>query len=341
MNYAPSLKNLFLAILFIPLLVSSCAPKVQNNNTLYTTPTSSYSKLDSWAAHPGKADPSDSIPAPLKVGFQTDTTVAVFFLHPTTFTDRQSENWNAELDDKALNQKTDRSTILLQASAFNNFPVYAPRYRQANIRSYFTTDTITALAAFDLAYNDVRSAFEEFLMEIGDQKPFILASHSQGSTHAIRLLKEMIDGKPLQQRLVAAYIIGMRIPDEFTSLSMCKDSTSTGCIVGWRTYRRNYVPSFVRKETGKPMVTNPLTWTTTEEYAPASLNKGVMLKDPSKLYLNGADAKINGRVLSVREINFPGSFLIRRKNLHIGDINLFWMNIRENTMTRVRNFKAN
>jgi hypothetical protein len=151
----------------------------------------------------------------------------------------------------------------------------------------------------------------------------------------------LIDGKPLQQRLIAAYIIGMYIPDDFSSLAMCRDSTSTGCIVGWRTYRRNYVPAYIRKETGRPMVTNPLTWTTTEEYAPASLNKGVMLKDPSKLYPHSADAKINGRVLSVKEINFPGSFLIRRKNLHIGDINLFWMNIRENTKTRVRNFKLN
>ena len=37
-----------------------------------------------------------------------------------------------------INKKTDEKPILYQASAFNEFPVYAPRYRQAHIRAYFT-----------------------------------------------------------------------------------------------------------------------------------------------------------------------------------------------------------
>lgn len=330
------MKNKCLALVTIPILILSCAPKVQNNPTDTPIPPSSYHNLEKWAAHPLKTDPSDSLPEKLQTGYERDTSAAVFFTHPTTFTDRQAVNWNADLSNQALNDKTDRSTILLQASAFNAFPVYAPRYRQANIRSYFTTDTATALAAFDLAYEDVKEAFTEFLRQIGDTKPFIIAAHSQGSTHSIRLLKEFIDGKPLQDRLIAAYIIGMRIPDDFSSLKMCSDSTQTGCMVGWRTYRNQYVPGFVKKEKGRSMVTNPLTWTTTSEYAPASLNMGVMLKDPSKLYPGGADARINGRILSVKNINFPGSFLVQRKNLHIGDINLFWMNIRQNTLTRTK-----
>ncbi len=319
----------------------SCAPKIQNNpgiQPISKDSEPSYNNLDEWAAHPSKPDPSDSVPAALRDSYNTDTSAAVFFLHPTTFTDRESEFWNDDLSNEALKNKTDRTTILLQASAFNRFPLYAPRYRQANIRSYFTTDTASALAAFDLAYTDVKNAFEEFLKQIGPSKPFILASHSQGSTHAINLLKDYVDGKPLQPRLVAAYIIGMRIPDDFTSLKMCSDSSETGCMIGWRTYRKGYVPEFVQKETGKAMVTNPLTWTTTEERAPASLNKGVVLKSLDKTYPASADAAISGRVLWVSSLNFPGGFLIRRKNLHIGDINLFWMNIRENTALRVKSY---
>ncbi|MGZ5248043.1 MAG: DUF3089 domain-containing protein, partial [Flavitalea sp.] len=253
-------------------------------------------------------------------------------------TDRESESWNGNLSDEILNRKTDRTTIDLQASAFNKFPIYAPRYRQANIKSYFTTDTTIALAAFDLAYQDVKKAFEEFLRQIGPSKPFIIAAHSQGSTHGINILKKFVDGKPLQSRLIAAYIIGMRIPDEFSSLKMCSDSSETGCLIGWRTYRKGYKPEFVKNETGKAMVTNPLTWTTTEEPARASLNKGVVLKDLDKTFPAAADATISGKVLWVSSLNFPYGFLIRRKNLHIGDINLFWMNIRENTALRVRSY---
>jgi hypothetical protein len=37
---------------------------------------------------------------------------------------------------------------------------------------------------------------------------FIIASHSQGTHHSIRLLAEEIDGTDLYSRMVGAYIIG-------------------------------------------------------------------------------------------------------------------------------------
>ena len=121
---------------------------------------------------------------------------------------------------------------------------------------------------------------------------------------------------------------------------MCQDSSATGCLVGWRTYREGYIPEYIGKETGKPMVTNPLTWTLMDnEEAPAKLNKGAVVTKFDKVYNNAADARIHDRILWVSELNFPGSFLVRKKNLHIGDINLFWMNIRENCVTRVTSYQ--
>jgi hypothetical protein len=72
-----------------------------------------------WAAHPWKWDPSDSIPKPLR-NETRDSMVDVFFLHPTTFTSLKSkEIGNAAIDDDYINAKTDYSTILFQASVFN------------------------------------------------------------------------------------------------------------------------------------------------------------------------------------------------------------------------------
>jgi hypothetical protein len=51
-----------------------------------------------------------------------------------------------------------------------------------------------------------------------------------------------------------------------------------------------------------------------------------------------ADARIEGSILWSLP-HFPGSFLMKKKNLHIGDINLFYMNIRENAETRVNEYK--
>jgi hypothetical protein len=327
---------------FILAIIIGTGCSTTKRSTVAVTPsapgTPKYDQLDFWAAHPSKQDPADQLPQVLRYDSAVDTSVVVFFIHPTTFTADDRTEWNADLDDIALNKKTDEKPILYQASAFNDFPVYAPRYRQAHIRAYFTSDTAQAKAAFELAYSDVRIAFVQFLKE-AHGRPFILASHSQGTTHAIRLLKEFVDSTELQQRLVAAYIIGMQIPDNFKALRMCEDSAATGCLVGWRTYREGYIPEYVEQEAGKPMITNPLTWTLLDNEAPATLNKGAVVTKFDKVYYNAANARIHDRILWVSQLNFPGSFLVRKKNLHIGDINLFWMNIRENCATRVRSFQ--
>jgi hypothetical protein len=315
-----------------------CAPKYQRYAARYefgTKEEPDYRSLLYWAAHPGKYDPSDSIPSPLQNSSRFDSTIDVFFVHPTTFTGRSDERWNAQIDDATLNAKTDYSTILFQASAFNQARVFAPRYRQANLKAYFTTDTARAVKAFDSAYGDVRKAFQYYLEAFNQGHPIIIASHSQGSSHATRLLQEFFDGKPLQQKLVVAYIIGMNIPlNSFTNLQPCLDSLSTGCFCGWRTFKRGHEPDLAAKYR-QSFVTNPLTWTTNDAYAGRHLNKGGVLRNFNKVYPHVADAQIHKNVLWANRPHFPGSFLYRTSNYHIGDINLFYLNIRANMQTRI------
>ena len=78
------------------------------------------------------------------------------------------------------------------------------RYRQANIFAYFRGDEIRK-QALGFAYQDVLRAFQYFLQHRSQGRPFVIASHSQGTHHGTRLLEEVIDGTPLAQRLVAAY----------------------------------------------------------------------------------------------------------------------------------------
>jgi hypothetical protein len=268
-----------------------------------------------------------------------DSTVDVFFLHPTTYTDKAKTSWNADINDSRLNAKTDYSTILYQASAFNEYRVFAPRYRQAHLRSYYSPDK-AAENAFDVAYQDVKTAFEYYLSHFNNNRPIIIASHSQGTTHALRLLKEFVEKKPLADRFVAAYIIGMYIPENhFSSLQVCKDSLQTGCYCGWRSFENGYIPSYVEKEKGTGVAVNPLTWTIEEESVPAKMNRGSVLKNFNKIYTHVADAKITRGVIWINKPSFPGSFLLRMKNYHIADINFFYLNIRENVRQRVEAFK--
>ena len=300
-----------------------------------------YNETDCWAALPWIKNPSDSTPVPLQASTLPDSTVDVFFIHPTTLVSSKDTQWNASVYDAALNTRTDRTTILFQASAFNECRIYAPRYRQAHLRAYFTSDTATARQAFELAYGDIRTAFQYYLDHYNHGRPIIIASHSQGTTHAERLLREFFEGRPLQKQLVAAYIIGMPIPrDSFTRLTVCRDSTSTGCLIGWRTFKEGFEPPYVEKEKSRSWVVNPLTWTTSEEAAPRSLNKGAILTRFNELVPEVTDAQIHDGILWVHRPHFPGSFLLRTKNYHIGDINLFYRNIRENVRTRIRAYNA-
>jgi Protein of unknown function (DUF3089) len=330
------------ACIFILAAVSCATAKYEQYEPLYSNLAGNgaapdYSSLDYWAAHPWKNDPSDSVPRPLRNEWR-DSVVDVFFLHPTTHTSSKlKEQWNAPIGDAYLNAKTDYSTILYQASIFNKEArVFAPRYRQAHINVYFTKDTARALAALDLAYSDIKTSFEYYLAHYNNGRPIIIAAHSQGTTHALRLLKEFFDNKPLRNKLVVAYVVGMPIPKNyFSTLTMCKDSVQTGCLCGWRTFKNGYESGYAKTES---YVTNPLSWTTTAENIPRSNNTGAVLQKFNKPKARVANAQINNNVLWTGRPRFFGSFLLRTKNYHVGDYNLFYYNVRRNVSTRIGAF---
>lgn len=341
-------KKLSLAFVWLVLL-SGCSKKYQQFVGDYpfksVTGAPDYSNTDYWAAHPSKWDPSDSVPLPLRANYVRGTTADVFFIHPTTYTSKEKPSgWNAAVDDAALNAKTDYSTILFQASAFNTAgQVFAPRYRQANYFAYFPKthdDSVEARAAFEIAYEDVKNAFLYYLKNENHGRPIIIATHSQGATHGKRLLKEFFDGKELGKQLVAAYLVGMPLePDYFTSLKPCNEPTQTGCVCSWRTLKDGFKPGYMKDEKFISIVTNPLTWNEHLPDAAKEINKGGILLNFDKLIPHLTNAKVREGVLWVEKPHFFGNIFLRAKNYHIADINLFYLNIRENAAARVAAFK--
>ena len=227
-------------------------------------PPPDYSNLNYWAAHPRKRDYSDSIPSFLKNEIR-DTSVDVFFLHPTTYTSNfQNANMNADVNDSILNHQTDIRTILYQATVFNgSCRVFAPRYRQAHLKAYFQFSSDQSKKAFDLAYEDLKTAFQYYLDHWNQGRPIVIAAHSQGSMHAVRLLQEFFDGKPLQKLLVCAYVVGWQIKkDDFKNLKFGSSPSQTGCLLGWRSYKKGVEDFLIRRENGNSLCVNPVSWTT-------------------------------------------------------------------------------
>lgn len=302
-----------------------------------------YSKLENWAAHPDKKDPADRVPSPELKDNQADAPVDVLFFHPTTYTGskRYETAWNADVQDEKTNKKTDNSTILFQASIFNGAGrVYAPRYRQAHLNVFFNKKKLDSdQKALAIAYSDIESAFDYYLKHWNHGRPFIIAGHSQGALHAMQLIKRKIEGTPLESKLVAAYIVGWPVKnDYFKNLKPCEKPDQTDCFCSWRTWNRDYILGRKYDPRLQPDIvcTNPLLWCTTEgKYAPKSDNKGGVIRPYDKVYPNSVDAEIYKGVLLACKPKFKGSFLFRRKNYHIGDLNLFYVNVRENAQARV------
>ena len=336
-----------LAILVYTLLLVNfgCSPKnkIINENYRFNNKDQlpDYSNLLYWAAHPWKWDPSDSIPRPFKNDISKDTSVDAFFVHPTTMLDNTDERWNAIIGDSLLNIKTDYTTILYQASVFNrNCRIFSPRYRQAHLRSFYTDNKPEAAKALEIAYSDIKKAFEYYLANLNNGRPIIIASHSQGTIHAAKLLKEFFEDKLLQKQLVCAYLIGMPIPETyFSKITPCRDSISTGCFVSWRTFKTGFIDTgYISREKFKSIVTNPLSWNNDSNYVTNKFNTGGILKNFNKIKKGLVDAKVHANVLWSCKPKFFGNIFFTKKNYHIGDINLFYSNIRQNVSTRIDYF---
>ena len=328
-------------------LFVSCSKGYQQFVSEYTFKSADnkpdYSNLDCWAAHPYKKDPSDSLPKSLRKDFVADSAADIFFIYPTSYGDSTFPfGYNAPIDNADINAKTDYNSILYQASIFNAAGrVFSPRYRQANYWCYFPKDTALAKAAFALAYEDVKAAFMYYLVHYNNGRPIIIAAHSQGTTHALTLMKEFFDDKqqPLQKQLVVAYLVGMPVhTDYFSNLKPCDSPDQTGCFCSWRTLKEGYIPKYIQNENYKAVVTNPLTWSANQPDAPRSANPGSVLRKFSKIKPRVTNAVVHENILWTNKPKFFGNIFLRAKNYHIADYNFFYLSIRRNVRQRLNAF---
>jgi len=308
-------------------------------------PAPDYVQEANWAALPQRADAADHVPlkSPYRDG-QDRARADVFFIHPTVYAGRPptADAWNADVRDSVLNRTVNNTTILNQASVFNGVcRVYAPRYRQAHYAAFTTDDRASAQEALNVAYADVRAAFQHYLDRFNDGRPIVIAGHSQGTVHAVRLLQEFFDGKPLQNWLVGAYLVGKPVPPgTFRVLKPIEKPGQCGTYASWCTFTRGFTPTsrfYTEGLTDSKLGTNPLLWNSSEAHAFREANRGgVGLK--FTFVPRMSDAQNHHGVLWIGTPNVRGAWLLRTKVWHRADYNLFWGNIRENVALQVQHF---
>ena len=310
-----------------------------------------YNDPKAWALNP-HFNPSQTLQEPKGLARRVqgidsgrhEMAAEVFFIHPTMLLEGPA--WNANLKDEEMNKSVDAWPIRHQASAFSGAGrVFAPRYRQAHVRIFSLGDSLSWAAA-EIAYQDVKAAFLKFL-EWSDDRPIVLAGHSQGSFHGRRLLQEFFDGTALSERLVAAYLPGMDMyAREFDSLPLCLEPTQTGCLCTWMTYGDGYLPPWLLRKKTEPeftpvLITHPVTWNAAELSSEYADHLGVVRPSFRLSKARAMRGQITPEgVLWVDAPKVLGGKVLQRDNWHSGDINLFWVNIHENAVARTAEWAA-
>ena len=330
------LKSAKIAVFFVALiLLGSCKSALVPTFSAQQQPAvPNYENMETWAVLP------DFYPENLK-HWQTKTTdleADIFYIYPTLNIEKKDVRWNVPVTDSIQNIKVINKAVYFQASAFLNAgKLYVPYYRQAHLRSYAQYEN-GGKEALNLAYSDVKDAFKTYLEKYNNGRPIIIASHSQGTTHAIRLLKEFFDGKSLQKQLVAAYLPGIAIKkDEFETIQMMANPTEIGGFVSWNTFKKGYYPKAYQKYFKGAEVSNPIDWDNTNESERLD-HKGFLFTN-DKIYKQALQVYVKDGILWINTPHFPYRLLVlAKKGYHAGDINLFWEDIRENASLRVASY---
>lgn len=318
-----------------------------------------YAAAANWIARPdlpAADNPSLWTPEGLAPGAGAQQPAHVFFVHPTTYLQR--DHWNAALDDR---ESRDRAALFVrsQASAFNQVGrVWAPRYRQAAFGA-FLLDSDDATRALDLAYDDVANAFDAFLAGVPARAPIILAGHSQGALHLSRLLRERVAAKPVARRIVAAYAVGwpLSVKDDVPALGLpaCRDADQPRCLLSWQSfgepantklitdaYERPELPGGGKRDRRDLLCTNPISGALNGA-APPSANKGTLVPSGDLSTATLAAGQVGARcdkgfLILSGDIPPLGPYVLPGNNYHVYDFALFWGAVRADAARRLAAF---
>lgn len=311
-----------------------------------------YASAASWIARPGlDPDPSAWLPERSITAVATKP-AALFFVHPTTYLER--DRWNAPLDDR---QSQERAALFVrsQASAFNQVAeIWAPKYRQAAYGAFLLKNEDATLA-LDLAYGDVTRAFDAFLAEIGPAQPILLAAHSQGSLHLLRLLADRRSA--LKGRLVAAYVagwpVGIQADLPATGLQPCAQPDQAGCVLSWQSFAEPASTALVtgawvgtdgltgaRRNRGDMLCVDPVSGRRDGQSQPGD-NPGTLVPSADLASAILVPGQVGSRcdrgfLLIGGTVPAMGPYILPGNNYHVYDYALFWGAVRRDAARRLK-----
>jgi hypothetical protein len=239
-----------------PVLAQTPAPQTSSASTAVTP--NDYSRDASWLCRPGRHDACSVDLATTVVRADgtltrepwtaaTNAPIDCFYVYPTVSTD------TTPLSDMVADD-AERNVIRQQFARFGSVcRLFAPMYRQvtlAGLRTMLAGGGGGATLSRGSQYNDVRDAWRYYLEHDNGGRGVVLVGHSQGSFVLTELMRQEIDGKPLQSQLVSALLLGatLAVPrgkdvgGSFQRIPLCRSASQIGCVVTYVSFRSNAPP---------------------------------------------------------------------------------------------------
>ena len=230
---------------------------------------------------------------------------------------------------------------------FSNKSLSLFTYENNKLRSY-------AKETYDVSFSDLKRAFLKYYENENKGKKIIIASHSQGTMHAVRLINEVINNrKEIRDKLLLAYLVGIPVKNSLKSFQPCNGESDVNCFMSWNTFGDNVNP-YDNEYYSDIVATNPISYNSKQNPSKLEDHKGMLMpnffqmfkyrvlkmpignlkiKKPYKISAQSKDGS-----LQLKQLNIPWIKIFERESYHAGDYNFFWLNIRENLYLRLSTY---
>ena len=220
------------------------------------TAQNDYSDGKTWLCRPGRSDAcvvdltttvvaADGTLKREEWKANPNAPIDCFYVYPTVSLDKRG---NSDMEPGP----EENGVVRVQLARFaSQCKVYAPMYRQATLTALRAATTGSPIAVDRaLGYDDVLDAWNYYLQHDNNGRGMVLIGHSQGSGVLTQLIRNEIDGKPVQSKIVSALLLGtsLAVPKgkdvggAFQHIPVCRSATQTGCVIAYASFRSTIPP---------------------------------------------------------------------------------------------------
>jgi hypothetical protein len=343
-------KRIFAVLFIFTFALTSCGGSVKTDENGIALPPKAGDKITAT----DYSNPNNWIETETGGTYDVD----VFYLYPTAWTRGEGEPYLADIDNASMRTKAPVIEAQNTAAFRDSANIYAPFYRQNDAAWGLSLSPEELREYFRGApYTDAAAAFDYYIENYNNGKPFILASHSQGSSVMNAILQlYMAENPDVYKRMIAAYVIGYSVTTsdlkEYPHLKFAEGATDTGVIISWNTE----MPGVTERNPvilDGAIAINPISWTRDETPATAEQNLPSRVfdaddTDASKYidYEHYADAAVDlsRGVVTCSTVNpdewsLPGAIGWPRGVYHGGDYELYFHSLKQNVADRIAAYK--